>query len=205
MAEGLIHVGAWDGKEYLRKVDRIASHGGRAQWDGKRPLLLVEPQKQAFARLRRNFKRHENVTCVRCALGAAQGKGRLHTAHPTHSSSLLAPAETTRIFPHVVFDGTERVTIDTLDNVIAGLGAQGRYDEMVLDVQGYELEVLKGATETLADIDWLMTEVNTQEMYEGCAQLEEIDAFLEPFGLIRTETDLYAPEESSGDAVYERR
>jgi FkbM family methyltransferase len=202
---GLIHVGAWDGKEYLRRtVDAISSHGGRTKWHDDRPLLLIEPQKQAFAKLRRNFRRYETATCVRCALGAERGEGLLHTAHPTHSSSLLAPAETMRIFPGVIFDGSEPVRIDTLDHLISAMDAKGRYSEMVLDVQGYELEVLRGAVETLPDIDWIMTEANAIEMYEGCALLGDLDAFLEPLGFTRTETDMYAPEGSSGDVVYER-
>ena len=46
-----------------------------------------------------------------------------------------------------------------------------------MDVQGYELEVLKGATETLKHVDYVYCEVNRDEVYEGNAYVEEIDEF----------------------------
>ena len=56
------------------------------------------------------------------------------------------------------------------------------YDTMHIDVQGYELEVLKGAVASLASIDEITVEVNRAELYEGCPMAEEIIMFLEDQG-----------------------
>jgi hypothetical protein len=46
-------------------------------------------------------------------------------------------------------------------------------------------------------------EVNEAEVFRGCPMVGEIDAFLAPFGLERTETDLHGG--CWGDAVYTKR
>ena len=40
-----------------------------------------------------------------------------------------------------------------------------------MDVQGYELEVLKGATKTLEQVDYVYCEVNRDEVYETMLML----------------------------------
>jgi hypothetical protein len=67
-----------------------------------------------------------------------------------------------------------------------------------MDVQGFELEVLKGATETLKGIDYVYCEINRDEVYEGCAKIWELDAFLKDF--TRVETSWAGG--SWGDAIY---
>jgi hypothetical protein len=70
-----------------------------------------------------------------------------------------------------------------------------------MDVQGYELNVLKGAVETLKDIDYIWTEVNYEELYNTCALMEDLDAFLEPLGFKRMFNSDYG---GWGDAYYKK-
>ena len=60
---------------------------------------------------------------------------------------------------------------------------------MYVDTQGYELEVFKGAINTLKHIDFIFCEVNRAEVFEGCAQIGELDAFLADQGFKRVETE----------------
>ena len=53
-----------------------------------------------------------------------------------------------------------------------------KYNFMNIDVQGYELEVFKGAFETLKNIDYIISEVNQDEVYEGCPHVSELDKYL---------------------------
>tara|TARA_B100000965_G_scaffold362182_1_gene344050 strand:- start:137 stop:385 length:249 start_codon:yes stop_codon:yes gene_type:complete len=71
-----------------------------------------------------------------------------------------------------------------------------------MDVQGYELEVLKGATETLKNINYVYCEVNRDEVYENNAYVEEIDEFLAGYGMERVETNWAG--DIWGDALYIR-
>jgi hypothetical protein len=52
----------------------------------------------------------------------------------------------------------------------------------VLDTQGSELLILKGAEHTLGFIDVITTEVADFESYKDCARLEQIAGFLSSHG-----------------------
>ena len=47
-----------------------------------------------------------------------------------------------------------------------------------MDVQGGELNVLLGASSTLEKIQYVLTEVNTVELYKNCARIEDLNYFL---------------------------
>ena len=69
-----------------------------------------------------------------------------------------------------------------------------------MDVQGYELEVLKGSTDILLKVDYILCEVNRAELYKNCPMVEDIDSFLNEYGFKReiTSWDGY----TWGDALY---
>jgi len=62
------------------------------------------------------------------------------------------------------------------------------YNFINIDVQGYELEVFKGGKKTLESIDYIMTEVNRDEVYKNCPRIEELDTYLSTYGFERVET-----------------
>jgi FkbM family methyltransferase len=70
-----------------------------------------------------------------------------------------------------------------------------------LDIQGAELKALKGMESYLDKIDYIYTEVNIEEVYKGCCKIEEIDAFLEPYGFKRVAQHIYK-RLGWGDAFY---
>jgi hypothetical protein len=63
------------------------------------------------------------------------------------------------------------------------------YNFLCLDVQGYELEVLKGAGKTLKQIDYILCEVNKDKVYDKCCHVNEIDDFLSTYGFERILTN----------------
>jgi hypothetical protein len=72
-----------------------------------------------------------------------------------------------------------------------------------MDIQGAELLALQGATNWLKYVDAINTEVNYEELYEGCALIDQVDNFLERHGFERVATTSpYHP--SWGDAFYVR-
>jgi len=76
------------------------------------------------------------------------------------------------------------------------------FDFMNLDIQGAEKMALEGATDLLPYIRSIYTEVNVKELYENCAQMDDLDGFLEPLGFKRVET-VITPH-GWGDAFYIR-
>jgi hypothetical protein len=77
------------------------------------------------------------------------------------------------------------------------------YNFINIDVQGYELEVMKGASRILEGIDYIMSEVNRDEVYINCPKVEELDYFLSKFGFSREETTWDGL--TWGDALYVKR
>ena len=63
-----------------------------------------------------------------------------------------------------------------------------KYNFINIDVQGYELEVFKGSSQILKNVDYIMTEVNKSEVYKNCAMVEDLDNFLSKFNFKRVET-----------------
>jgi FkbM family methyltransferase len=188
MGRGLIHAGAWDGREYL-------------DWQSDEPLICFEPQRRPFAQLQINLGARPNTELWNVALGAEAGTVTMHTAQPDHSSSLLSPTPSDGS-DGIGFDGsTETVTMVTLDQVIRDSNG---YDTLRIDTQGYELEVLKGAERTLEQIDRVELEIHRPNVYEGAGTLNQIKSFLAKRGFELVAFD----EEGSddlGDAVFERK
>jgi len=99
-------------------------------------------------------------------------------------------------YPYIQFNNKEIVSMITLDSY----KPSSNYNFINIDVQGYELEVFKGSTNTLTNIDYIMTEVNNDEVYENCAKIWEIDNFLNKFGFQRVEVNWCGG--TWGDAFY---
>lgn len=185
-ARGVIHVGAHHGWEY--------PHYKAA---GLTNIVMIEPHPGSFAELYKNA----GPECIlfNTALGNDIGKADMHveTANMGQSNSLLAPAKHLEQYPQIAFEETITVPITMLDDLPI---KRPRYNFLNIDVQGYELEVLKGGIMTLTGIDAVYCEVNRDEVYAGCARVEQIDHFLKPFGFVRTDTNWAGG--SWGDALY---
>jgi FkbM family methyltransferase len=100
----------------------------------------VEPSTHALAVLQRNVElnRLGNVTIHPCALGATEGHAPLFT-HEDRSRASLNQFSTEQTHG-------ESVPVRRLDDLIVG-----RVDLIKIDIEGYELPALEGATRILAD------------------------------------------------------
>jgi hypothetical protein len=112
------------------------------------------------------------------------------------SSSILKPKLHLELYPDITFDNTEEVEIKKLDDY-----NYSNYNFMNMDVQGYELEVLRGGSNTLQYIDYLYCEVNRNEVYEGNAYIQELDDYLFSYNMKRGETSWW-DDGDWGDALY---
>jgi FkbM family methyltransferase len=189
---GVIHGGAHWGEEMplYRKM-------------GARSILFFEPNPDAFRRLDRRVRRY--ATAEPYALGSKPGRLTLNleVTNGGTSSSLLPPNLHGKYWPNAIrFAGSVDVDVVTLDDYFAEHGGAAEYDTLVLDLQGYELEALKGARKTLAGLSSLVVEINREELYKGGAMVDDVDRFLASHGFKRTATNwLWGP---AGDALYQR-
>lgn len=163
-------------------------------------IYLFEPQKKLFNFLKKNFAILDNVTLYNFGLGSSNSTLDMHISdNDGQSSSFLKPKEHLNEHPGIKFyDKTEIYNIKVLDDL--GLS---KIDFLNIDTQGFELEVLKGSETSLkADVNYIITEVNKMELYEGCPTVKDIDNFLKKFGFIRTDTHYWMDKASWGDAFY---
>lgn len=146
----------------------------------------------------------ETFIFFRCACGEVEGQFDMYVSRDNQgqSNSLLKPNLHIFQHPEVRFNEMETVQVIPLDKLKFN---REDYNLLMMDVQGAEGMVLKGAKETLPFIDYIYTECNRDETYSGNMQIDEMDEFLGEFGFERVET--YWPSEnwSWGDALYIRK
>ena len=185
---GVIHVGAHYGQEYGDYVKQGIKH-----------MVFFEPLALAYAKLIETLGNNKNAVAFKLALGNKVGQVAMYveTANKGMSSSVLKPELHLKYSPTITFDKREMVEIDKLDNIRLN---RSLYNMINIDVQGYELQVFKGATETLKNIDIIYAEVNFEELYHGCVHVEQLDSYLRKFGFVRVFTD--TAHKSWGDALY---
>jgi len=77
-----------------------------------------------------------------------------------------------------------------------------RVDAIWMDVQGAELNVLKGAVNTLANIQVIMTEAGVKPYYHGHTLKPAIDEFLAAQGFVELESAREQAHEYEVNAIY---
>lgn len=116
------------------------------------------------------------------------------------SSSIFEFGTHPNFSPDTVFVDKIIAVTTTIDKIVKEEGVKANFLNM--DLQGAELLALRGATKFLADVDYIMTEVNCEEVYIGAAQVEQLDAFLaDSFERVDT---YWVPGQGWGDAFYLR-
>ena len=98
------------------------------------------------------------------------------------SSSIYKPKERLDYHPSVTFDGFEDIVIKQFSDLKIR-----NVNFLNIDVQGYELEVLKGF-HNLDEIKYIKTEVNRKELYENSINVKDLDKYLKNYNFIRVET-----------------
>jgi hypothetical protein len=97
------------------------------------------------------------------------------------------------------------VEVDTISLADVVLTSQERFglkpDYIHLDIQGAELEALKGLGSEIAGFKVIYTEVAIKEVYSNQPLLNELDLYLANFSFKRVFTRM-VPFEKWGDAVY---
>lgn len=174
---GVIHIGAHFGEEYdlYKKLPSI------------KDIIFFEPDTDSFAKLTEKTKHDKKVIRINRALGPFSCEAFLHkeTANNGQSNSLLEPHLHVRQYPGIQFTDKVKVKVEPLDRYEPG----PTLNLINIDVQGAELNVFLGASNTLKNnIQYIITEVNRDELYKNCARVEDLDYFLGKFNFKRVET-----------------
>jgi len=116
------------------------------------------------------------------ALGEHAGEVTIHVNSHSHSSSILSLGDRHRqAFPDAREIQTLRVPVSTLDRELESVSLENPV-LLKLDVQGYEPQVLNGASETLKRVDYVLLEASFRPLYEGEKTFIEIARMMEDRG-----------------------
>lgn len=187
----VLHVGAHMGEE-ADDYDRL----------GFSPVWWVEANQDLWAPLEKRLAPYGEQHVVPAILADKEGKEvTFNIASNGQSSSILPLGTHAWEHPEVTYIGHESRRATTVDALLRD-GKISQAEFMNLDVQGAELDVLRGAQKYLKGVRTVYTEVNEEELYVGCALFEDITKFLSREGF-----ELYSYHMTShhwGDAVYLR-
>lgn len=147
-------------------------------------VIAFEPLAGPAARFARLFAGNARIMLHRAALGPADAKASMHVSRAADSSSLLPIGGLqAEIFPGTEEVGTEQVTVAPLERFVAAADIVAPA-LLKIDVQGYELEVLRGAAPLLDRFTWIYVEASFQRLYEGQALAGEVAGFLGRHGFV---------------------
>ena len=191
---GVIHVGANLGQE--------SDSYRRA---GVKHTLYIEPIPEIFEHLK---KRVEIVPGHRAIMALCSDREdeeyMFNVASNTGQSSSIFEFGTHRVeHPDVSFLSKIPIRSKTLDRILFDSPEiePKHYDCLVMDVQGAELKVIRGAHRTLSLIRFVFAEVSEDGLlYAGGASFDEIIAALRPYGFVLKALDIN--QHSWGNAFF---
>jgi FkbM family methyltransferase len=169
----VLDVGANVGQYALRT--RHAGYRGR--------IVSFEPLGEAYAELSARAGTDPLWECRRDALGSSAGEAELHVAGNSYSSSLLEMEDRhLRSAPESAYVGTETISVLPLDQIWDEVVREAERPHLKLDVQGFELEALRGAERSLPKLAAVEVELSLVPLYEGAPTYRELIDHLEGAG-----------------------
>lgn len=188
--KGILHVGAHECEEYGDYARNNVSVKNQ---------LWIEAIPEKIEICKRNIK---DINIINAIISDKDDEiVKFNVTNNYQSSSILELKTHLVEHPHIYviykFEGKTK-TVKTIydENKIE----YDSYNFINLDIQGVELSALKGMGDILNNFDYIYTEINTKELYQGCSLVSEIDIFLKEKGFLRVETKM--TEHGWGDGFY---
>ena len=196
----------------LSYIDVGARGGPPTQWlklSRQMKYLCFEPDTSEAEALRLNFAQNPQIHALvsECALGATSGSATLYLTHSRPCSSLLKPnAALLDMFAHRGLFEVEKelsIPIVSLDAELKRLGSFG--DFIKADVQGYELEVLRGGVEAVSQSIGCELEVSFIEIYKDQPLFAEVDQWMRSKGYFLADLERFWWRRSAAPTEIQRR
>lgn len=167
---GVIHVGANTGQE--------APSYARLDI----PVMWIEPLPIAFMELTKNIAPFHKQFAVQ-ALVSDENNSEVDFHIAGESSSIFAFSGHRKLWPQIEATDVVRLSTTRLDRLMEDHNvATPPYDALVIDTQGAELLVLKGAGEKLRGFRRIVAEAADFEAYRGATNVDELTLFLSAIG-----------------------
>ncbi|OJH38042.1 FkbM family methyltransferase [Cystobacter ferrugineus] len=209
----------------------VGAHHGGLLWVwlmlGFRNVLMIEPQPEVFKNLAVMARAASSLSLVydrflacetetqiqlaQCAISDQDGEADLFVMSHSMLSSLNKPnneaLHQSNTKQDVSLVDCVKVPVRTLDSLLQELqdsGSTARYNGLYMNIQGSELNALKGATKALENLEFIFLENNFKDRYDGLPTVDEFDAFLGGFGF-EAKWGMIQPAVGNGYTAYVKK
>lgn len=148
-------------------------------------ILFIDPDPGNCAVIENKMKAHPGIVyaIANCAAGSSFCKTGMYieTHNQGQSNSILKPKLHTSQYPEIIFTESPQgeFYVKKIDDIIKEVKMYSHQFHMLyMDLQGYEIEALKGASELLKSVTYVYSEVSREELYEGCALMPDVEKYL---------------------------
>ena len=161
----------------------IGANSGQFALAGRRcfpdaEIHSIEPLEEPSKKFNTLFHSDKKTFLHQFAVGPQKKKMDFHVSKQDHSSSLLPIAQTqVDLFPSTGEKEIRQVEVKPLHQILTHPIKPPAL--LKLDVQGFELEALKGCLKILDQFQYIYVECSFVELYEGQALADEVIKFLD--------------------------
>jgi FkbM family methyltransferase len=189
---GILHVGAHNCEEF-EKYKSCGVSIENMYWVEAMPNKIIT-NKQKYG---------EKLNIFQAVINDVDDKEvTFHITNNGESSSILEFGSHEQNHPHVKVVSSQLMKTTRLDTLIETKHIPiEKLNFINLDIQGVELRALKSMEKYMQHINYIYTEVNTEQVYKGCDEINEIDNYLKQFGFSRVASQIYS-QYGWGDAFY---
>lgn len=162
-------------------IGQFASELRHDGYEGR--IVSFEPLSEAFATLSARSRRDSRWDAYNFALGSVEGSQTIFISEANWSSSLLPTSPViVDAHPNAKSVSSETIQVRRLDSVLPELEAENCSIWLKIDTQGFELQVLQGAVETLKRTSMLQLEMSFVALYEGQPLFDELYKWVQEHG-----------------------
>ena len=147
-------------------------------------IYSFEPQKK-YLNIQKKILSKKNIRYFNIGLGNKKKIEKFYVTNREDSSSFLKPIK--KEMSEYKLKYIQKIKLDKLQNIINTKEIK-RPSLIKLDVQGFELEALKGAKKILKNIDFIITEMSYQTIYDKQISNKKLIQFLKINNFIKIKT-----------------
>lgn len=167
-------------------IDAGAHHGSFAMLFSyvipSAEIICFEPVVATFEVLQKETKNNPRIHAFCMGLGSQSGKATMNVSELDQASSLLPMTETHKeLWPSSAKSKSCEVQVVTLDEFSRQHPVTGEIF-LKADIQGFELEMLNGASALLGRVRVLRLELSFVPLYVGAPSFSDVCVFLEKAG-----------------------
>lgn len=155
-------------------IDVGVNRGTPNFWDAfpNIPIVLIDPLEDEMMEVLKKYKGYNFISKV-AAAGSCASNLVLNIMPISGHSGLLTREESPA--------DTKIVPVVRLDSYIRSIKVSGPYG-IKIDTEGYELEVLKGCSEIIDEVEFIITETSVKRIYNDGYKFSDLIGIMASYG-----------------------